>query len=145
MYYSLEQFTCSLYGMKLCTEINGRYEMLCSRKGKTESNQLPPCQNCLRKHIDRANYHALIWKKCSEHYLDIPEPEGHGWKYKDNQLAIGWMTILLAPDSILEFLLCGCIKSCNNNRCKCRSNSIPCTDMCKLKICSNTTIIVSYD
>ena len=132
--------------MKLCTEVNeSRYEMFCSKKGKIESSQLPPCQHSLRKHIDRANYQALIWRKCSEQYPDIPEPEDHGWKYENNQLAIDWMTILPAPDSILEFLSCGCIKSCDNNRCTCRSNGIPCTDMCKLKNCSNAAIIESDD
>jgi hypothetical protein len=47
------------------------------------------------------------------------------------------MTILPAPDSILEFLSCGCVKSCDSNRCTCRSNGLKCTDMCKLKDCSN--------
>ena len=55
------------------------------------------------------------------------------------------MTILPAPESISELLSCGCIKSCDNNRCACRANGIPCTDMCKLKNCSNSVTIEESD
>ena len=47
------------------------------------------------------------------------------------------MTISAAPDSVLEFLSCGCSKSCDTNRCTCRANELKCTDLCKLKDCSN--------
>ena len=51
------------------------------------------------------------------------------------------MTILLAPESILEMLSCGCV----NNQCAYRANGIPCTDMCKLKNCSNSVAIEESD
>ena len=50
------------------------------------------------------------------------------------------MTISPAPDSILEFLSCSCSKSCDNNRCTCRANNLKCSEMCKLKQCSNFMI-----
>ena len=56
------------------------------------------------------------------------------------------MTVLPPPESILELLSCGCVKSCdNNNWCVCRANGIPCTDMCKLKKCSNSVVIEERD
>ena len=55
------------------------------------------------------------------------------------------MTILPAPESILELLSCGCVKSCDNNRCACRANGFPCTDMYKMKNCSNSVTIEESD
>ena len=55
------------------------------------------------------------------------------------------MTILPASESILEILFCGCVKSCDNNRCACRENGIPCTDIYKLKNCVNSVTIEESD
>ena len=55
------------------------------------------------------------------------------------------MTILPARESILKLLSCGCVKLCDNNECACTANSIPCTDMCKLKNCSNSVTIEERD
>ena len=38
-------------------------------------------------------------------------------------------------------LSCGCV----NNQCAYRANGIPCTDMCKLKNCSNSVAIEESD
>ena len=62
---------------------------------------MPLCQHSLRKHIDRANYQARIRRKCCEQYLVIREPQNHGWKYDNDQLATAWMTILPAPEKAL--------------------------------------------
>ena len=61
--------------------------------------------------------------------------------HDNDHLVTDWMTILPAPESALELLSCGCVKSCNNNRCACRANGIPCTGMGKLKNCSNSITI----
>ena len=58
----------------------------------------------------------------------------------NNMLTINWMTISPAPDIILEFLSCSCSKSCDNDRCTSRANNLKCTEMCKLKQCSNFMI-----
>ena len=110
--------------------------MFCAKKGKIESHQLPPCRHCLRKHIDRANYQALIWKNCLKPLPTIPEPEGHGWKIENGDLVIDWTSIAPAPDTILELLSCNCARSCNNN-CVCVTNGLRCTDMFRMKNCSN--------
>ena len=45
-----------------------------------------------------------------------------------------------APDSLLEFLACGCKKSgCQNNSCLCVTNGLSCTDLCDCSTCTNTT------
>ena len=44
------------------------------------------------------------------HALDAnpgnPSPESHGWLIGDGQVDINWMSLLPAPDTLLELLLC---------------------------------------
>ena len=57
----LEKFTCSMYMSvgNITGRVNdARYELFCAKNGEVESHQLPPCQDCLRKHVLRANYQA---------------------------------------------------------------------------------------
>ena len=75
----------------------------------------------------------------------IWQPQNHDWRYDNDQLAIDWMTISLAPESILELLFSVCIKSCDNNRRVCSGNSIPSTDMGKLKNCWISVTIKESD
>ena len=75
-----------------------------------ESSQLPPCQHSFKKHINGANCQARIFRKFFEQYPGIRQPQNHGWKYDNDQLAIDLKTILPAPEIIIELL-----KSCDNN------------------------------
>ena len=49
-----EQFVCQLYGSKLMSINELRYEMFCLKA--SQSFHLPPTQDALREHIRRANY-----------------------------------------------------------------------------------------
>ena len=44
---------------------------------------------------------------------------------------------LPAPIALVELSVCNCKTHCNNNRCKCYKNNLPCTDMCKCVNCEN--------
>ena len=59
------------------------------------------------------------------------------WKLVDEVLAIDWMTIPPSQNAVLELLSCGCVTSCDTNRCICRVSGFKCTDMCKLKDSTN--------
>ena len=133
----LEEFVCALYGSRHVTDVNDlRYAMFCAKRGKIESHQLPPCRDTLQKHSKRANYQALIWRKCLEGNPFIPEPEQHGWIAYDDELSIDWMSGKPAPQAVLEFMSCDCTRSCTVN-CQCVSNGLKCTDMCRLAECEN--------
>ena len=60
----LEAFTSLLYAHKTSTtKVNAlKYHLFCAKKSEieSESHQLPPCKNCLVKHVQRANYQAGI-------------------------------------------------------------------------------------
>ncbi|KAL8594843.1 hypothetical protein ACOMHN_016084 [Nucella lapillus] len=139
----LEQFTCKLYAPKQpTTGVNElRYQLFCAKNGDIESHQLPPCQDCLWKHAQRANYQAGLWRRCLENDPQAPDPVGSGWTVErvdgKDILAIDWMNVQPAPDAVLELLACSCRKECTTEVCVCLMNGLKCTDMCKLQTCDN--------
>ena len=68
---------------------------------------LPPCNDALRMHIERANYQALIWYNASVANPEIPSPCGHGWKMEADQLEIQWTEGELMPQDLFEVLVRG--------------------------------------
>lgn len=71
LFMVLERFTCSMYmsvGNNTGRVNDARYELFCAKNGEVESHQLPPCQDCLRKHVLRANYQAGLWTNPSLSY-----------------------------------------------------------------------------
>ena len=142
---SLEEFTCELYNSNgNFTDINSlRYKLFCIKKGGIESSQLPPCHDCLQKHILRSNYQAAIWRRCLKNNANIPTPVGKGWLLERNSesepmsLAVDWMFGKPAPDAVLDLISCNCSKACDNDKCTCFSNKLKCTYMCKIAHCSN--------
>lgn len=138
----LEAFVCDIYGAKKgVSDVNQcRYAVFCAKKGEAESYQLPPCQDSLRKHCNRANYQAAVWRN-SLRNNDVPSPVGHGWSLvKDedqDKLVIDWMNGLPAPRAILELIACTCKKACKDDSCDCIRNGLKCTDLCRLTTCSN--------
>jgi len=91
-----------------------------------------------------------IYKRSLQPIPDIPDPDGYGWMMEE-ELAIDWMTLPPAPDSVME--LANCTGSCKKTRCSdettctCLQNNIPCTDLCKCgrNDCSNITGHVDFD
>ena len=69
--------------------------------------------------------------------MDIPPPGCHGWRIVDGELKIVWMTSPPAPDSILEFIHCGCKTGCETQRCSCKKAMMRCTDICTCAGCMN--------
>ncbi|KAL8624540.1 hypothetical protein ACOMHN_005841 [Nucella lapillus] len=143
LFEKLEQFTCKLYAPKQpTTGVNElRYQLFCAKNGDIESHQLPPCQDCLWKHAQRANYQAGLWRRCLENDPQAPDPVGSGWTVEradgKDILAIDWMNVQPAPDAVLELLACSCRKECATEVCVCLMNGLKCTDMCKLQTCDN--------
>ena len=105
----LMEYVCALYGHKDITSVNEvRYSMF--RLGNFSDECLPPTEDCLEKHIQRANHQAFIWKRSLVAFIVPPSPVGNGWELKDDELTIQWMTSYVAPDQLLEFVNCGCKK-----------------------------------
>ena len=142
LFGKLEAFGCALYGAKKGTsDVNElRYALFCAKKGEAESHQLPPCRDCLKKHCQRANYQAAVWKN-SLRNNEVPTPVGKGWFLETNaqgeRLETDWMDGLPAPRAVIELIACTCKKSCDETTCDCILNGLKCSDLCRLTTCSN--------
>ena len=90
LFQVLQNFTCCMYSSRPGTNsINElRYRLFCSKRGNIESDQLPPCADCLYKHACRANYQTGIWRRSLENCPEIPSPLRHGWIQDENKLGI---------------------------------------------------------
>jgi len=90
----LQEFTCFMYSSNPGTrDVNDlQYRLFYTKKGDLDSNQLPPCVDTLRKHCDRANYQAAIWRRSLQSCWHIPSPVGHGWKLEEGRLIVNWMS-----------------------------------------------------
>ena len=100
-----EEFVCELYGYKDTKDINLlQYKIYCSKCGKCECEQLPPCRSSLLKHISRANYQTRIWRLSLQTHIEAPNPVLHGWKMlsenDEEQIEIDWMDCKPAPDEV---------------------------------------------
>ena len=118
LFQVLQNFTCCMYSSRPGTNsINElRYRLFCSKRGNIESDQLPPCADCLYKHACRANYQTGIWRRSLENCPEIPSPLRHGWIQDENKLGIDWMSGQPAPATVLQLLSCSCTKSCIGSR-----------------------------
>lgn len=137
---NIEEFVCQLYASSTSThDVNElRYNLFCAKRGEVESSQLPPCKDCLRVHIARANYQSAIWRRCLENNAEVPDPKEHGWTTDDDgSLTIQWMQGAPAPEAVLQMLSCKCTRICKLPDCTCMANQLKCTDMCKLQTCTN--------
>ena len=143
LFEQMEKFTCRMYAPKQqSVSVNEiRYPLFCAKSGDIESHQLPPCQDCLRKHTQRANYQAGLWRRSLSNNAQAPNPAGNGWTLEtvdsNGILAIDWMHVQPVPDAVLELLACSCPKECTIESCVCLINNLKCTDMCKLKTFAN--------
>ena len=99
-----------------------------------QSNRLPPTKDALKKHTQRANYQAAVWKLALYTKPEMPSPNGHGWIVENGDIRIDRMDQLPAPLSVLEYISCRCTGNCSSDRCSCSANSPPCTDAC---MCGN--------
>ena len=72
----LQAFTCLPYAPKATsTKVNDLgYDIICAKRGEIESHQLPPCQDCLVKHAQIAEYQAAIYRRCLEQGQKVPSP-----------------------------------------------------------------------
>ena len=106
LFVRLQEFMCLMYSSNPGTkDVNVlRYRLFCARKGELESHQLPPCQDTLRKHCERANYRSAIWRRTLQSSPQIPLPIGSGWCLKDGKLTIDWMSGEPAPKAVFELL-----------------------------------------
>ena len=129
-------YVCQLYGVESENVNEARYQLFVTKSGATQ--QLPPCQSSLKEHTKRANYVTAIWKRAHLNLIKAPSPVGHGWCDSEGGLTVQWHDGVVAPKEALQDVACRCQKSkCVDNKCRCKSYNLKCTDLCQCTDCSN--------
>ena len=103
----LKKFVCHLHSVENQNDINlVRYLLF---KGRKFDEQLPPKEDSLEQHVKCANFPSFIWRRATIPMMDAPTFSGHGWEVDNlGHVHITWMTLLPAPDSVLDFVNCKC-------------------------------------
>ena len=130
VYSQLERFVCLLYKSKVHTRVEELRWFLFSNRA-AEGESLPPTTGSLKLHVQRAQYMAMVWRKAAESHPSLPSPVGYGWQLLSDENTYVPVRCLNppAPEALIKLLKCGCKKGCME-RCTCRNNSIPCTEVC---------------
>ena len=93
-----ELFVCKLYGTQ-CEKVNdARYKLY---KTNCAPSLLPPNDDALSLHLQRAVYQCHIWKDTSQQ-LALPSPVDHGWCLRNNCLDIVWNNRAIADPQDLQ-------------------------------------------
>ena len=128
----LEKFVVLLYD-KTSTKchVNEARVDLFARKGR-DIYHIPPTQGSLLQHTRRAAYQAgYCWSQPLTPMLQLPPPEGWGWKENaGGTWDVVWSNLPEASKVCQELLRCGCTKGCRTN-CKCKKAALSCTSLCK--------------
>ena len=103
--------------------------------------EMVPSIGDLQRHWKRSRYVVGIWKQAASNITTYPPFELHGWKLKDNVLAIDWdseehMSQVRSRVALIK-KGCGCKTGCSSNRCKCRKNNVQCGPGCTCDNCCN--------
>lgn len=123
---SEEQFVCGIYRYGSTSSINDvRLKMF--SKGNSSVESLPPSQDALHLHLDRANYQAFIWKKAVEEKTDCPLPADHGWVMESGKVKPKLMRLDPIPKKCAELVTCSCKVECSPTRCGCHKTIGSCT------------------
>ena len=124
----LESFFVDIYGGGSTSINEQRKEMFCHRNQNPE--MIPPTQNALYHHCQRALYQASIWKSANVAEMKAPDPTKHGWRKEGQRLLPVWISIPEVSIACQELLKCGCKRPCGN-ACSCKKKSLNCTALCK--------------
>lgn len=135
LFTSLEHYIVKVYGGDTQTKsVNQlRKQMFCQRYQNVE--MIPPTQNALYHHCQRALYQSSIWISAHDSQVREPDPCLYGWKETDGKLLPRWMSVPQVASVCQELVKCGCKRPCSR-ACSCFKKGLPCTALCKC-LCSS--------
>lgn len=132
VFSKLQRFVVLLYSptSSILTVNEARMDMFCHKKQNMEC--LPPTENALLCHANRAVFRASIWMTADISNPDIASPENFGWKWSHSQWQPVWLTVPETSETCrILFIRCSCKGVCA--RCKCADANLKCTALCKCK------------
>ena len=96
-----------------------------------EGESLSPKCATILPHSMRANYIALPDKPYTSNSPVLPHIVKNGWLVQGTVFKPVKCLEDPAPKAVIELTKCGCKSGCVGSRCKCYSNKLPCTPLCK--------------
>ena len=145
LFRKVESFVCAVYGFPFNDINEVRFIMFCKSK-QIQCHQLPPTKDAFKRHVQRANFQAAVWKRAFLPNYVLPSLDSHGWIIENNVLCIQWMDQQPASEALMLLISCGCKTNCSTRRCSCVSQGLACTDGCKCgEACQNSTQRASID
>ena len=94
-------------------------------------DRMPPTQDALLQHSQRAIYQAGIWTISMQAQAAIPSPQEFAWIKKSESWVSVWITLLEVSKACRELIKCTCKGECL--RCKCIKSNLPCSPLCKCR------------
>ena len=125
----LEKIVCTMYcpkGVYIDNISNLRWKQL------AESNKLSLTPGALEENMKRrVRLQSRVWCQATIMNQKPFDPLKYGYYSKDggNMLPVT-TTVLPAPQEIIELVKCQYKTFCFTNRCSCRYNKLPCTELC---------------
>ena len=126
----LEAFFVAMYGGAVESINEQRKKIFCQRNQNPEV--MPPTQNALFHHYQRALYQASVWASAHLNEINAPDPLQFGWRQLEKRLLPLWMSIPDVSAACQELIKCGCQKAFGK-ACTCKKHSLNCTALCKCK------------
>ena len=113
----LDKFTCIMYGqaressvnvvrVKMLKKMVGEDETI-SKKSKIDLARIPPCQDSLIPHCQRANHRLACHKRANQPIIEKPKPYDmdQGWqKVENGSLEPIWSRGPIIPMSLIDLL-----------------------------------------
>ena len=106
--HGIGEFFVTMYGGGAKNINDQRQNIFCQRNQNPELIDLPPTQNALFHHCQRAQYQASIWVSAHVAKMKVPDPLEYGWKKPEKRLLPVWISI---PESKTNVLLVKCWSS----------------------------------
>ncbi|GFO17513.1 hypothetical protein PoB_004401800 [Plakobranchus ocellatus] len=82
----------------------GQKGILSNSEG-VDLSQMPPCQDVLMLHTQRANFQTKTWRASSSNFPDLPKPENNRWRLSSSGgLEIKWFSKGFIPNELQDIL-----------------------------------------
>ena len=130
---TLEKLLSKLYypGIPYLSTVSDARWYMCTRN-TAQCEKLPPTSGASRQAALQAACQARKWALSNESYRTLPDPELYGWEIVEGSYCPITSEEKIAPESILNLIMCGCSKSnCCSGHCKGFKKKLMCTPLCK--------------
>ena len=120
---SCENYICQLF----CTEYKDakslRWHLFKHLKPHQSVENLPSTPGAIEKHVFRAHLQCHVWQQVLVVKPTLLDAKDLEWIQSNGELQMVLTSVAIAPDALIQLVICQCDKSLCTGRCKCRKNN----------------------